>query len=303
MPQGTVLGPVLFLLHINDINENVSSETRLFADDCVCYREINDISDCEALQQDINKLGEWAEKWGMRFQPVKCNMMRLSRKRNNIEYKYKLKGEELEYLDSIKYLGVNIKNNLHWGEHIDAICNKAYKILGLLRRNLSSCPQKVKLLAYKGLIRPILEYACTVWDPHQKYLQDKLEQVQHQAARFITSNYSTEPGTMTKILKDLKLEPLIIRRKNCRLVLLCKGLNNQAAIPTDKLQRPKRTTRKMHQEYYINIPSRTETLKSSFLPNTIRDWNLLPSEVIEKSKASNSPVVTFASIVKGWAQC
>ena len=239
----------------------------------------------------------------MRFQPVKCNMMRLSRKRNIIEYKYKLKGIELEYLDSIKYLGVNIKNNLHWGEHIDSICNKAYKILGLLKRNLSSCPQKVKLLAYKGLVRPILEYACAAWDPHQKYLQDKLEQVQHQAARFITSNYSTEPGTMTKMLKELKLEPLIVRRKNCRLILLCKGLQNQAAIPINTLQRPKRTTRNMHSEHFINLPSRTDTLKSSFLPNTIRDWNLLPSEVIEKSKASKSPVATFASIVKGWAQC
>ena len=71
----------------------------------------------------------------------------------------------------------------------------------------------------------------------------------------------------------------------------------------DTLQRPKHTTRNMHREHFINLPSRTDTLKSSFLPNTIRDWNLLPSEVIEKSKASKSPVATFASIVKGWAQC
>ena len=77
------------------------------------YREINDVRDCEILQNDINELGEWAEKWGMRFQPVKCNMMRLSRKKNNIDFKYTLKGIELEYLDAIKYLGVNITNNLH----------------------------------------------------------------------------------------------------------------------------------------------------------------------------------------------
>ena len=100
VPQGTVLGPVLFLLHINDITENVSSETRLFADDCVCYREIKDINDCEILQRDINRLGEWAVSNGMRFQPAKCNIMRLSRKRNNINFKYTLKGiTELEQLD------------------------------------------------------------------------------------------------------------------------------------------------------------------------------------------------------------
>ena len=67
VPQGTVLGPVLFLLHINDITENVSSETLLFADDCVCYREIKDINDCEILQRDINRLGEWAVSNGMHF--------------------------------------------------------------------------------------------------------------------------------------------------------------------------------------------------------------------------------------------
>ena len=100
VPQGTVLGPVLFLLHINDITENVSSETLLFADDCVCYREIKDINDCEILQRDINRLGEWAVSNGMRFQPAKCNIMRLSRKRNNINFKYTLKGiTELEQLD------------------------------------------------------------------------------------------------------------------------------------------------------------------------------------------------------------
>ena len=299
VPQSTVLGPVLFLLHINDITENVSSETRLFADDCVCYREIKDINDCIILQNDINKLGEWAEKSGMRFQPTKCNIMRLSRKKNNIDFKYKLKGTELEQLDSIKYLGVNIASNLHWAKHIDEICNKAYKILGLLKRNLSSCPQEVKMLAYKGLIRPILEYASAVWDPHQKFLQEKLEKVQNQAARFIASNYSQEPGSMTKILLDLKLEPLKERRKKSRLILFCKALHHRAAIPTGMLQRPKRQTRNMHSEHFINLHSRTDTLKASFIPNTVKEWNLLPSEVIEKSKAARSPVESFAAIVKG----
>ena len=126
------------MIHINDINENVSSEARLFADDCVCYREIKDVEDCKILQRDINILGDWAEKNGMRFQPIKCNIMRLSRKRKNIDFKYTLKGVELEKLDAIKYLGVNITSNLHWGKHVEEVCNKAFKILGLLRRNLSS---------------------------------------------------------------------------------------------------------------------------------------------------------------------
>ena len=89
VPQGTVLGPLLFSLHINDITADIESEIRLFADDCVCYREIKDKEDTLKLQRDIDRLGNWARKWGMRFQPVKCNMMQLTNKHlNKIQASY-----------------------------------------------------------------------------------------------------------------------------------------------------------------------------------------------------------------------
>ena len=81
VPQGTVLGPLLFSLYINDIMVGIESEIRLFADDCVCYRQVDSTEDTSKLQKDIDQLGKWARKWGMRFQPVKCNIMQLSRKR------------------------------------------------------------------------------------------------------------------------------------------------------------------------------------------------------------------------------
>ena len=81
--QGTVLGPLLFSLYINDISADIESEIRLFADDCVCYREIKNEEDTLKLQRDIDRLGSWATKWGMRFQPVKCNMMQLTNKRSS----------------------------------------------------------------------------------------------------------------------------------------------------------------------------------------------------------------------------
>ena len=79
VPQGTVLGPLLFSLYINDISTDIDFEIRFFADDCVCYWEIKDTEDTLKLQKDIDQLGCWARKWGMRFQPVKCNMMQITR--------------------------------------------------------------------------------------------------------------------------------------------------------------------------------------------------------------------------------
>ena len=111
VPQGTVLGPLLFSLYINDILSDIESEIRLFADDCVCYRK--DEEDTIKLQRDIDRLGSWARKWGMIFQPVKCNMMQLTRKRiKTILASYTLEGTDLENVESIKYLGVTITNSL-----------------------------------------------------------------------------------------------------------------------------------------------------------------------------------------------
>ena len=90
VPQGTVLGPLLLSLHINDIMSDIESEISLFADDCVCYREIKDIENTLKLQKDIDRLGIWARKWGKRFQPVKCNMMQLTNKHNKIQASYTL---------------------------------------------------------------------------------------------------------------------------------------------------------------------------------------------------------------------
>ena len=110
--QGTVLGPLLFSLHINDIMSDIEPEIRLFADDCIFYREIKDMEDTLKLQKDIDRLGIWARILGMRFQPVKCNLMQLTKKYNKIQASYTLEGTVLENVESIKYLGVTITSDL-----------------------------------------------------------------------------------------------------------------------------------------------------------------------------------------------
>ena len=136
----------------------LESEIRLFADDCVCYREIKDIEDTFKLQMDIDRLGNWVRKWGMIFQPVKCNMMQLTRKlTNKIQASYTLEGTVLENVENIKYLGVTITKDLKWNTHITNICTKANRTLGFLRRTLFSCLKDVKEAAYKAMVRPVLE--------------------------------------------------------------------------------------------------------------------------------------------------
>ena len=127
-------------------------------------------------------------------------MMLLTKKRNKIQASYTLEGTVLENVDSIKYLGVTITSDLKWNSHI------RNRTLGFLRRNLFFCPQDVKEAAYKSMVRLILEYGSTVWDPHFNGLNDELENVQKRAARFVTRNYSYETGSMTGILEELKWE-------------------------------------------------------------------------------------------------
>ena len=166
VPQGTVSGPLLFSLYINDITEDTDSELRLFADDCVCYREIKDVEDTVKLQEEIDSLGCWARSWGMRFQPVKCNIMQMTRKRiKKINASYSLEGMALDNFQKINYLGVTIANDLKWNTHVSNIRTKANMTLGFPRRSLAVCPQDVKESAYKGLVRPILEYVVQFGTP------------------------------------------------------------------------------------------------------------------------------------------
>ena len=101
--RGTVLGPILFLLHINNLPSVISSKVRLFADDCLVYREIKSRQDQNDLQKDLNLLESWGSTWGMRFNAAKCNIMRVSRKQTPIPYQYELSGQVLEEVKDAKY--------------------------------------------------------------------------------------------------------------------------------------------------------------------------------------------------------
>ena len=138
VPQGTVLGPLLFLAFINDLPSNLSSNVRLFADDCVVYRQIINEHDHISLQEDLHILEKWQDNWQLRFNTKNCFVMRLTHNRNVKLYPYKLDGRLLESTKNHPYLGVCITDNLSWTAHINNITSSAYRSLSFIKRNLYS---------------------------------------------------------------------------------------------------------------------------------------------------------------------
>ena len=157
VPQGSVLGPCLFLLDINDLPESLGSTVRLFEDDSLLYMTIRSQADTKILQNDLKKLEHWEKKWFMEFNSDKCHVLRVTHKQNPIIYDYTLHGKVLETVDSAKCLpGVTLTSDLMWSRHVENISCKANQSLGLLRRNLRINSRNLKSVAYKTLVRPPL---------------------------------------------------------------------------------------------------------------------------------------------------
>lgn len=177
VPQGSVLGPLLFLIYINDLPYKNSSRLRLFADNCVVYQKITSDTDHLILQNDLNTIVDWCKNWHMILSPTKCKYMTFSRKHDVSNFQYSINNTFLSKATSYKYHGIQFTPNLSWSSHISTICSKASKTLGFIRRNLRNSPSSVRKLAYLTFICPQLEFASSIWSPHQKYLIEMLESI------------------------------------------------------------------------------------------------------------------------------
>ena len=280
VPQGSVLGPTLFLAYINDLPSYIKngSTARLFADDCVLYHTIESKEDAAKLQGDLDALQRWEDDWLMEFHPQKCQTLHITNKRNVIKHKYQIHGHELEEVESAKYLGVTIHNKLSWNNHINNITNKANGTRAFLQRNLHQCPRKTKELCYKTLVRPQLEYASTVWDPPTSTQCQKIEMVQRRAARFVIGDYH-RTSSVDAMIEKLKWQTLQQRRDINKAVLLYRIYRNLVAIPSDMLIKKTQTSR-THEHAFLLPYCRTLTYQSSYFPSAIRIWNGLSANVV-----------------------
>ena len=275
VPQGTVLGPILFLAFINDLPEAVNSRVRLFADDCVMYRPIASTHDCTLLQEDLDRLSCWEQKWCMTFNASKCSSITITRKKNKVIHDYVLHDTVLERTDTATYLGVELTSKLTWATHITRMCAKANRNLGFLRRNLQIQNRHIKEMAYKGLVRPVIEYCSPVWNPHQQKYIDKIEMVQRRAARYTLNR--NHISSVSSMLQELDWETTSCRRSRADLICFFKVQHKLIAVPSPSLiQRPNR----QYSSSYYQIPfCSTEAYRQSFFPRAVRLWNSLPPTV------------------------
>ncbi|KAK3098631.1 hypothetical protein FSP39_021388 [Pinctada imbricata] len=299
VPQGTVLGPIMFLCHINDLPDAVNSSVRLFADDCLLYRTIKNSSDQQILQNDLKQLEDWANKWGMRFNAKKCYIMSINQKTSKL---YQLNNHILQEVQNNPYLGLEISNDLKWNLHINNISKKANTTLGFLRRNLRNVPEHCRKTAYISLVRSIMEYGATIWNPYLKGDIDKLEKIQNRAIRFIKKDYkSRNPGAITSMRNDLELDTLEERRTSLRLILMYKVVEGLVpSLPPHSFLKYAKTKRQIKPKQYqdhqttnlvykhvcnnsrgLVIPSsRTSQYQHSFFADTCIHWNHLPDSVV-----------------------
>ena len=294
VPQGTVLGPLCFILYINDIANNTDSDVRLFADDALLYRVVNDEEDASRLQIDLDQMCGWAEDWQMDFNPSKCHVLSVTNKRSPaLCYPYKINGEALKHVTHHPYLGVQLDSSLSWDRQVNNTVAKAQRTLNLIRRNLHGCSQKTKDAAYRSMVRPILEYASCSWDPYRKGQVDRLEAVQKKAARFVSGQYGRDVSA-TGLVGSLQWRTLQERRFLARQTMFYKAVNGLAAVtlPPYVNRMNSTITASSHNLQFRTLDTRIDSYKFSFFPRTIRIWNLLPQQVVSTIKDDGKPSST-----------
>ena len=193
----------------------------MFADDTAVYLTIGGAEDGKVLQNDLDTLSMWEDRWDMEFNPSKCQVVRVTTARNFINTVYTLHGQVLEVVTSAKYFGVDIPSGLSWNSNIDRITGNANRTPSFIQRNIKTKNQRVRETAYNTLVRPQLEYAVPVWDPHIKEKILQLQKVQRRAAGWTTSSLDYR-SSVSAMVNSLGWRTLEQRRADARLCLFYK---------------------------------------------------------------------------------
>ena len=282
VPQGSVLGPLLFIIYINDIDieANNIDILRKFADDTKGAKEIDGPEDAAHLQNCINNLEEWGKKWSMEFNVKKCKIMHCGR--NNPKHSYSIGGETLKVVDSEKDIGVTITANLKPSQHCQEAAGRARCELGKISKCFHFRDKKVFLRLYMQFVRPHLEFSSSVWSPWNKTDIDLLENVQKKAVRMVSG---LRASTYEDRLKEIGLWTLEKRRLMFDMIQVYKVLNNVGNIELSVLKIGDNSSERINtrsQSDSLNLVKKRSSLdirKHFFTERVVEHWNRLPSEV------------------------
>ena len=275
VPQGSVLGPLLFLIFINTIEDGVKSTVLKFADDLKVFRTIEGIHDQEVLQSDLNKLVEWSETWQMKFNLSKCKIMHIGR--HNCETRYEMIGQELAPITAEKDLGVIVTSKLSASDQVIEARKKALRMLGAINRNVSYRSGKVIAKLYCAYVRPHLEYCVQAWCPTYEKDCWLLERVQKRATKMI--NGISTLGYEDR-LRRLDMFSLKYRRLRGDLIEVFKFVNGQhTGYLKGMFEFSTETRGRCHQHKFIIKQCRTRLRQNFFSRRIVRHWNKLPESV------------------------
>ena len=295
VPQGSVLGPLLFLIFINDLTSVIRHcKIRLFADDTCLFIEVENPDEARTqLQADLNNIQTWADNWLVTFSPAKSKDMILSLKTNKpIHQPLSLANEDIVRVESHKHLGITISSDLKWSTQIMEMAKKACTRLNIMRPLKMIMDRKTLELLYFAFVRSQMEYGDILWDipnPNDRTL-DILEMVQVNAARLVCGGIAR--SSTTKLYGELKWVPLAIRRKQHRLAQFYRISNKLAPVYlTDLLPARihERTVYQLRNRDNLDVPvARLNRYLYSFFPATIRDWNILPDNIKTRHRSMRS---------------
>ena len=277
IPQGSILGPVLFTIFINDLPDNIESTCKVFADDTKIY---NTPRNNDIIQRDLCKLEDWSHKWQLHFNTAKCKVLHIGKTNPEMDYKMKLGDSHISIskCEQEKDLGVTFDKYLSFDVHINNAISKANKMLGLVKRSFNFLDHSTFLMLYKALIRPHLEYGNIIWYPYLKRQSAAIEKVQRRATKILSNLKNKDYNQRLKILN---LPSLKARRIRGDLIQAYKifndvdELNPNQLFPTNPTDRTLRnSTNKIFKPHF-----NTKEKKNSFSYRIANRWNELPEHV------------------------
>ena len=280
VPQGSVPGPLLFLIYVNDIPSiALNSSIYMFADDTKFSKSISQFNDTAQLQSDINSLANWCRQWGLSLNLQKCTCLRFSLNPNCPSPSYTINGVNIALVVDQRDLGVTASHDLSWRTHYSKICLKAYHTLHFIRRSIStSCPIPLKRSLYTSLIRSQLMYCSQLRRP--RLIKDiiRIESVQRRSTKFILS-YA--PINYKDRLIQLQILPLMYMYGIQDILFLVKNFQSPQNLDILKFISFSTTNTRSGTKLKLRQKlTRTSATRHSYFNRVVNLWNLLPAKDI-----------------------